>query len=51
MSNRAGETILFYLKGLPLSAEEKACAESFYQYYCKLNRLQPRTEEEQTFAP
>ena len=50
MSNRTGEKILFDLKELPLPEEAKSCAESFYRYYCKINRLQPQNETETPLA-
>lgn len=50
MSNKTGERILFDIKELPLCDESKECAEKFYQYYCKLNRLQPRKKEEDALA-
>lgn len=45
MTNKAGERILFDIKELSLCEESKECAEDFYQYYCKLNRLQPNHRE------
>lgn len=42
MTNKTGEKILFDIKELARSDGAKECAEEFYQYYCKLNRLQPR---------
>ena len=44
MTNKTGERILFDLKER-LSDESRECAEDFYQYYCKLNRLRPRHME------
>lgn len=41
----AGEKILFDIKELPLCDQSKKCAEEFYEYYCKLNRLQSKHKE------
>lgn len=50
MSNRAGEEVLFALKTLPLEEKSGECAEAFYQYYCKLNRIGPRDRDEHKAA-
>lgn len=50
MTNKAGERILFDTKELSLCDESQECAEAFYQYYCKLNRLQPKHREEDLLA-
>lgn len=42
MNNKVGEKILFDIKELSLCDGGKERAEEFYQYYCKLNRLQPK---------
>ncbi|WP_195278880.1 hypothetical protein [Clostridium sp. J1101437_171009_A5] len=46
MSNKLGEEILFDIKELPLCDELKECADLFYRYYCKLNRIPQRYEGE-----
>lgn len=50
MTNKAGERILFDIKELSLCDESQECAEDFYQYYCKLNRLQPKHGEGRPLA-
>lgn len=42
MTNKTGERILFDIKAQLLCDESQECAENFYQYYCKRNRLQPK---------
>ena len=46
MSNKLGEEILFDIKELPLCEELKECADLFYRYYCRLNRIPQRYEGE-----
>lgn len=50
MTNKAGERILFDIKEQLLCDESQECAENFYQYYCKLNHLQPNHKEESPLA-
>lgn len=45
LSNEIVEAMLFDMKNILHSGAEAECAEQFYQYYCKLNRLQPRPGE------
>lgn len=45
MTNKTGERILFDLKERLSCEESQECAEDFYQYYCRLNRLQPHPIE------
>ena len=46
MTNKTGERILFDIKEQLLCDGSRECAENFYQYYCKWNRLQPKQKEE-----
>nr|WP_325185914.1 hypothetical protein [uncultured Oscillibacter sp.] len=46
MTNKTGERILFDIKEQLHCDESQECAENFYQYYCKRNRLQPKQKEE-----
>lgn len=50
MSNYAAEKILFDLKSR-VCEDEQRCIEEFYQYFCEMNRLQPRIEVENTHEP
>lgn len=42
ITNEIGERILFDMSRLPLHENDQKCAEHFYHYYCKLNRIQPQ---------
>jgi hypothetical protein len=46
-SNRTAEKILFDIRELCHTKKEKDAVEQFYQYFCRLNRLTPRKEQEE----
>lgn len=50
MATKTGEKILSDVRTLPLCAECTERAEQFYEYYCKINRLPTKQEEEQLLA-
>ena len=47
MANKSGERILFALIANLPSGPKKQRARAFYEYYCKMNRIEPRIKEEQ----
>lgn len=44
LSNKTMQKILYDMKELPNSAKDAEATEQFYQYFCKINRLQPQLE-------